>query len=67
MADFKKPHLTPVYNIYSHIVYSMRPSDVEMVMVDGRIVVSEGKLITADESEILYKAEKWGEKIGGDG
>ncbi|MDH5767772.1 MAG: amidohydrolase [Nitrospirota bacterium] len=67
MADFKKPHLTPVYNIYSHIVYSMRPSDVEMVMVDGKIVVKEGNLMTTDESEILYKAEKWGEKIGGDG
>ena len=67
MADFRKPHLTPMYNVYSHIVYSMRPSDVEMVMVDGKIVVNEGKLITADESEILYKAEEWGEKIGSDG
>jgi len=67
MADLKKPHLTPMYNIYSHIVYSMRPSDVEMVMVDGKIVVNEGKLMTADESGILYKAEKWGEKISSEG
>ena len=63
MADLKKPHLIPMYNIYSHIVYSMRPSDVEMVMVDGKIVVNEGELLTADESGILSKAEKWGEKI----
>ncbi|MEW6162638.1 MAG: amidohydrolase family protein [Nitrospirota bacterium] len=63
MADLNKPHLTPIYNIYSHIVYSMRPSDVEMVMVDGRVVVNDGKLTTADESEILYKAKEWCKKI----
>jgi len=67
MADLKKPHLTPMYNIYSNIVYSMRPSDMEMVMVDGKIVVNEGKLMTADELGILYKAEKWGEKISSKG
>lgn len=65
MADLNKPHLVPMYSIYSHIVYSMRPSDVEMVMVDGKIVVNDGKLTTTDESEILYKAKKWCEKISG--
>jgi 5-methylthioadenosine/S-adenosylhomocysteine deaminase len=63
MADLNKPHLIPIYNIYSHIVYSMRPSDVEMVMVDGKVVVNDGKLITADESEILHKARYWSDKI----
>jgi 5-methylthioadenosine/S-adenosylhomocysteine deaminase len=63
MADLNKPHLMPLYNIYSHIVYSMRPSDVEMVMVDGKVVVNNGKLTTADESEILQKTRHWSEKI----
>lgn len=63
MADLNKPHLMPLYNIYSHIVYSMRPSDVELVMVDGKVVISDGKLTTADESEILQKAGHWSEKI----
>ena len=67
MADIDKPHLVPMYNIYSHIVYSMRPSDVEMVMVDGKIVVNDGKLTTSDESKILYNAKKWCEKISGYG
>jgi 5-methylthioadenosine/S-adenosylhomocysteine deaminase len=65
MADLNKPHLTPMYNIYSHIVYSMRSSDVEMVMVDGKVIVNDGKLTTADESEILNKAKRWCEKITG--
>lgn len=63
VANLKKPHLTPLYNIYSNIVYSMRPSDVEMVMVNGKVVVNDGKLMTADESEILYKAKRWSERI----
>lgn len=65
MANLDKPHLVPMYNIYSHIVYSMRPSDVEVVMVDGKVVVSEGKLMTADESEIISKAKNWCKKISG--
>jgi 5-methylthioadenosine/S-adenosylhomocysteine deaminase len=63
MVNLSKPHLIPLYNIYSHIVYAMRSSDVEMVMVDGKVVVNDGKLTTADESEILQKARHWSEKI----
>jgi 5-methylthioadenosine/S-adenosylhomocysteine deaminase len=63
IANLKKPHLTPIYNIYSHIVYSMLSSDIEMVMVNGKIVINDGKLTTADESEILFKARMWNEKI----
>ncbi|MGB9716432.1 MAG: amidohydrolase family protein [Thermodesulfovibrionales bacterium] len=63
IVNLRKPHLMPIYNIYSHIVYSMMSSDIERVMVNGKIVINGGKLMTADESEILYKAEKWNEKI----
>ncbi|MBM4136192.1 MAG: amidohydrolase family protein [Nitrospira sp.] len=63
IVNLKKPHLTPIYNIYSHIVYSMRPSDIEMVMVNGKLVVNDRELLTADESEILSKAKAWSKKI----
>jgi 5-methylthioadenosine/S-adenosylhomocysteine deaminase len=64
MINLKKPHLTPIYGIYSHIVYSVRASDVEAVMVGGKIVVRDGELQGNDESEIMAKAKEWGEKIG---
>jgi 5-methylthioadenosine/S-adenosylhomocysteine deaminase len=63
IINLEKPHLTPLYNIYSHIVYSMRPSDVESVMVNGKMVLNDGKLLNADEKEILKKAKNWGERI----
>ena len=63
LADLEKPHLVPLYDIYSQIVYSMIASDIETVIVNGRVVLNQGKLTTADESEILQKAREWGQKI----
>lgn len=61
--NMDKPHLTPLYNICSHMVYSVRASDVESVMVNGRVVVEGGRLLTADEGEIMARARQWGGKI----
>jgi 5-methylthioadenosine/S-adenosylhomocysteine deaminase len=63
--NLSEPHLTPLYNVFSHIVYAAMASDVETVMVNGKVVVDGRKLTTADEAEILYKAKKWSEKICG--
>lgn len=61
--NLRKPHLLPLYNVYSHIVYAAMASDVETVMVNGRIVFNDGELKSGYESEIMGKAKKWGEKI----
>jgi 5-methylthioadenosine/S-adenosylhomocysteine deaminase len=61
--DLKKPHLMPIYNVCSHIVYAAMASDISDVMVNGRFVVENGMLVTADEQEILTKAQQWSEKI----
>ena len=36
-----KPHLTPLYDVYSHIVYAAMASDVDMVMVNGKVIVEQ--------------------------
>ena len=63
IADLNKPHLSPIYDIYSHITYSMRPSDIETVLVNGKVIVDNRTLKTMDEVEILGKAREWQEKI----
>jgi len=62
-VNLDKPHLTPLYDIYSHIVYSSMASDVEAVFVNGKLVVDNGKICTADEEDILLKAKEWRNKI----
>lgn len=64
VLDLRKPHLTPMYDIYSHIAYSVRASDVESVMVGGKVIVNEGQFCGGDESGIMAKATQWAEKIG---
>ncbi|MEW5744341.1 MAG: amidohydrolase family protein [Nitrospirota bacterium] len=61
--DLRKPHLTPLYDIYSHLAYAAKASDVETVFVNGARVVSNGALQTGDEQELLRKAAAWAERI----
>ena len=63
LAGINKPHLTPLYDIYSHIVYSMHAADIETVLVNGKVVIENRKLTTADEAEIMARAAEWGRKI----
>ncbi len=61
--DLRKPHLTPLYNVYSHIVYSAMASDVSMVMVNGRVVIDKGAHTSGREEDILAKSARWARKI----
>jgi 5-methylthioadenosine/S-adenosylhomocysteine deaminase len=45
LIDITKPHLIPMFNPYSSIVYSVKASDVDFVMVDGKILVEKGKIV----------------------
>jgi 5-methylthioadenosine/S-adenosylhomocysteine deaminase len=61
--NLNQPHLTPIYDPVSHIVYSARGSDVRFVWVDGRQVVKDGLVVTVDETEVLNEVKRIGEKI----
>lgn len=63
ILDMKQPHAHPVYNIYSLLVYSMKGSDVETVVIDGRIVMENRKFIYLDEEGLYAKAEEVAAKI----
>lgn len=45
IVDIKKPHMVPMYDPFSSLVYSAKSSDVSLVMVDGILRVKEGKLL----------------------
>jgi 5-methylthioadenosine/S-adenosylhomocysteine deaminase len=45
LVDVDKPHMVPMYDPYSSLVYSAKSSDVSLVMVDGIIRVQGGVLL----------------------
>lgn len=65
--DLRKPHLSPVYDVCSHIAYAARPTDIDLVMVNGRVLVQGGSALLCDEAEIIAKAETWKMKISPEG
>jgi 5-methylthioadenosine/S-adenosylhomocysteine deaminase len=65
ILDLHRPHLQPIYNIVSHLVYSATGADVRDVIIDGKLVMRDRKLLTIDEETILQKAQEWKAKIAG--
>jgi len=57
LIDTKKPHLTPFTDPYSLVAYSMYPTDVDTVIINGKIIMKDKKILTIDEADILKEAE----------
>ncbi len=63
IVDTRKPHLTPLYNPYSHLVYAAGGSDVSHSIINGRLVMENRNLLTLDVSEVMEKARRQAAKI----
>lgn len=48
-------NMNPIYDYYSTVVYSANPSNIDTVIVDGKIVVKNKKLLTANIAELRSK------------
>jgi 5-methylthioadenosine/S-adenosylhomocysteine deaminase len=55
IVDMDKPHLTPMYDEYSHLVYSVGGADVETVLINGKLVMKNRRLLTIDENEAMRR------------
>ena len=63
LVDTRRAGLTPLYNVYSHLVYATRGSDVSTVLVNGRVVVRDGEVLTVDEAAVLERARSFREQV----
>lgn len=57
------PHAVPLYQVYSQIVYALKASDVDTVMIGGKIVMRGRKVRTLDEPSIIAKARDYGRQV----
>jgi 5-methylthioadenosine/S-adenosylhomocysteine deaminase len=58
VIDRHKPHLTPMYNPISHLVYAACGSDVMAAIIQGQLVMEDRQLLTLDIEKIMAKAAK---------
>ena len=63
LVDVRRPGLTPLYSVYSHLVYAVRGSDVATVIVNGRVVVRDREVLTVDEAEVMERARGFGDRV----
>ncbi|MBM4466193.1 MAG: hypothetical protein FJ014_11680 [Chloroflexi bacterium] len=63
VLDLDVPHMVPVYDITSHLVYAAHASDVRTVIVDGCVVMRDRGLLTLDEDEIFARAREMAREI----
>ncbi|TET93407.1 MAG: amidohydrolase [Desulfobacteraceae bacterium] len=63
VIDTNKPHLIPMYNPYSHLVYAASGHDVKHSIIDGRIVMEDRRLLTLDVEEIIERSKEKSKKV----
>jgi 5-methylthioadenosine/S-adenosylhomocysteine deaminase len=62
-VDTSGPHATPMYDVYSQLVYALRGSDVRTVIVDGKVVMENHCMRTLDEEKTLREAHQYQKKL----
>jgi 5-methylthioadenosine/S-adenosylhomocysteine deaminase len=59
VVDTGAPHAVPMYNVYSQLVYAIKGSDVRHVVVNGRLVVKDRRVLTLNVPQIVEKAAEY--------
>lgn len=63
LVRLDRPNAVPVYDPVSQMVYALKAGDVRDVMVNGKAVVRDGRILTLNEQAILAKAAEYRAKI----
>ncbi|MFO7570017.1 MAG: amidohydrolase [Smithellaceae bacterium] len=58
LVDMNQPHLTPLYNPYSQLVYAARGADVKTSLINGKIVMEDRRLLTCDPAAAMYNVRR---------
>jgi 5-methylthioadenosine/S-adenosylhomocysteine deaminase len=63
IVDLDTLNQTPLYNLYSDLVYATKAADVRTVIIEGRVIMRDRSLLTLDESDIKARARVFRERI----
>jgi 5-methylthioadenosine/S-adenosylhomocysteine deaminase len=63
LIDLDSPHLVPMYDVYSYLVYAVGRDDVKTVLIDGQIVMRDHTLLTVDVPGTMEQARELAKQI----
>lgn len=63
MLNIDQPHMQPCYDMLHNLVYAAQGSDVELTMVDGRILYQSGEFSSIDYERVVHEVEKHRQNI----
>ncbi len=63
VVDMMRPHLQPLHNILSTLVYCVKASDVDMTIVNGHILVDRGELLSVDLMGLIEEVNQRAKQI----
>jgi 5-methylthioadenosine/S-adenosylhomocysteine deaminase len=63
LIDPEQSHLTPLYNVYSHLVYAVGRADVATVLIRGRVVMQQRQLTTLEEANVIAAVQELAQAI----
>jgi 5-methylthioadenosine/S-adenosylhomocysteine deaminase len=64
VVDLGATHLTPMYNLRSHLVYAAKASDVTDTIVNGRVLMRNRRLMTLNEEAVKAAARQYQKQVG---
>lgn len=63
MISLNEPNAVPMYDVYAQLAYALKGNDVETVVIGGRMVMRDHRLLTVKEDEVFAKAIEYKKKI----
>jgi len=63
IISLDEPNAVPMYDIYAQLAYALKASDVQAVVIGGRIVMRDHKLLTLNEEQAIAKAREYKKSI----
>lgn len=63
ILNLNVPNAVPRYDVYSQIVYALKASEVETVVVGGKMLLQGGKLLTVDEEKAMTRAKEYAKQV----
>jgi 5-methylthioadenosine/S-adenosylhomocysteine deaminase len=65
ILNLHAPHLTPRHDIVSLLTYAASAADVETVIIDGKVLMQDRKMLYLDEEKVMWHAQKCAERLTG--